>query len=342
MSETDASVFGCDSVWISWYHHRRTSSLCSRWGVRLEVYDYSGRRLRRVSQIWQTVLRLAKCDERVIIVQNPSLGLAIIAAVIRRMRRFLLVVDAHNEGVRPFIRRDPLTRRVNRWLLKSADVTIVTNDELASDVQAAGGTPVVLPDPLPVLRRDKTELPAGWPKRSAVAFVVATYAPDEPIREVLNAASILEGQVDFVVSGRPPAEVVAWSSQNCPNVRFPGFLSDAQYVGAMKSASCVVDLSAMPDCLVCGAYEAIALDAPLVLSDNAAGRRLFGPGTTFVENSTEAIAKGIREAIASAKGAELTRGARRERYAEAWEVMNQDAVAAIQARSGPRAARASR
>ena len=74
---------------------------------------------------------------------------------------------------------------------------------------------------------------------------------------------------------------------------FSGFLLEDDFVTLMAEAVCVVDLSLKPDCLVCGAYEALTLGQAAVLSDSKAARYFFSDGFEFVDNSAVQIADAI-------------------------------------------------
>ena len=53
----------------------------------------------------------------------------------------------------------------------------------------------------------------------------------------------------------------------------------------------------MQNCLVCGAYEAVALGKPLILSDTYALRNYFYKGAIYTENRAHSIANSICQAI---------------------------------------------
>ena len=74
-----------------------------------------------------------------------------------------------------------------------------------------------------------------------------------------------------------------------PNVRFTGFLDEADYWGLLQSADAIIDLTLMDNCLVCGAYEALALGKPMVLSRNPASLELFDSSAIFTDNTTSDI-----------------------------------------------------
>src|SRR6185437_10192477 len=85
----------------------------------------------------------------VVVVQNPSLMLAAFALVLRRVLRYRLIVDAHNEAVQPFKNRQRWFAWLSRCVVRGADLTIVTNRHLAEQVVQQGGRPFILPDRVP-------------------------------------------------------------------------------------------------------------------------------------------------------------------------------------------------
>jgi glycosyltransferase involved in cell wall biosynthesis len=228
-------------------------------------------------------------------VQNPSLVLCAFVLGWRAITRPkpIVIIDAHNEAVEPFVNKSRLIRAVARWEIRSADFTIVTNRFLADKVTVLGGRSLVLPDPLPeVAPATSYALKPGEPVR---VLVVATYAKDEPIVAILEAAKQLLGQFEFKFTGnfrKLPEAVLATAP---PNVAFLGFLRDDEYWSAMRDAHAVLDLTLMDDCLVCGAYEAVALGRPMVLSDTRALTEYFRQGALHCSARPEAITAALRQ-----------------------------------------------
>jgi glycosyltransferase involved in cell wall biosynthesis len=258
---------------------------------------------------------LRRCRPDLLFVQNPSLALTTLAVLCRPVFGYRLVVDAHNEGVRPYDRPYAFVRWLTRRLLKSADVTIVTNDALADDVRAAGGRPVTLPDSLPVVPASTTTRPRT--EDAPDVAVIATFRRDEPIDAIIAAAATLP-EVQFAFSG--PAERYRGTPDETPaNVRLTGFLDDPAYWQLLAQARVVCDLTLKPDCLVCGAYEALALGKPMVLSENLATRQVFGPAAVLTQNSPEAIAAAVRRAIAERERLEAGARELREAFRTRWQ-----------------------
>jgi glycosyltransferase involved in cell wall biosynthesis len=282
------------TLWIAWNAHRRTTGLCAAWDIPLHVEQSKLPGPLRWGELAIKTLQLLRISRPAILfVQNPSLVLTSLVVSCRPLFGYRLVVDAHNEGVRPFDRPYALVRWLTRRLLKTADVTIVTNDALQEDVLAAGGRPLTLPDSLPVIP-ESASMTARDSDTPSIA-VIATFRADEPIAEIFAAAATMP-DIRFSISG-PSKRYRGSSGEIPPNVRLTGFLPDSEYWQLLAQATVVCDLTLKPDCIVCGAYEALAVGKPMVLSDNPATRELFGPAAILTGNGAGEIAAALRKAI---------------------------------------------
>jgi glycosyltransferase involved in cell wall biosynthesis len=264
------------------------------WDVPLRIIRSERSGLRRwIDLALQTIDLLRRHRPEILFVQNPSLALTVLATVTRPLFGFYLVVDAHNEGVRPFERPGAVVRWLTRRLLKGADATIVTNAALATDVAAAGGRPLVLPDSLPL----PPSLPAtvGIAEGAPHVVVIATFRRDEPIAAIITAAAMMP-EVRFAISG-DAARFHKLGIRLPANVRLTGFLPDKAYWKLLAQAAVICDLTLKPDCLVCGAYEALALVKPMILSDNPPTRDIFAPAAILTDSESDDIARAVRAAL---------------------------------------------
>ena len=311
------------AMWVSWNAHRRTSGLCAAWDLPLHVIPFArGRRLRLLEQAWKTLELLRRKKPEILFVQNPSLALSALALSSRRAFGYYLVVDAHNEGVRPFARRGRFVGWLTRRLLAAADATIVTNAALAKDVVAAGGRALVLSDSLPGV-----ELPAhsaakastrpSMRDESPLVVVISSFMVDEPIAAILEAAAALP-EVRFAFTG--DARRFRRDLALPRNVRLTGYLADKAFWGLLSDADVICDLTLKPDCLVCGAYEGLALAKPMVLSDNPPTRDLFGPAAILTGPRPDEIAAAVRAAFAGRERLADEARRLRETYRTGWQV----------------------
>jgi glycosyltransferase involved in cell wall biosynthesis len=298
---------------LTWFQHRRTKELCAGLDIELLVFTTKlGGLLRYLVLGARTLVQLARRRPKVVLVQNPSLILAALAAVVRGVLGYRLVVDAHNEAVVPFINRQRWVARLSQWVIGRADLTIVSNRQLAERVLRQGGEPFMLPDRIPMP-------PPVSARRLGGLFnvvLIATFAPDEPVAEILEAVRGVE--VELYVTGDHRKLDGAVAARVPANVRFTGFLDELDYWSLLRSADAIVDLTLMDNCLVCGAYEALALGKPMLLSNNAASVELFGECAVFTNNTAADIRLALehlkRERVRLQAAAER----RRNELAEQW------------------------
>lgn len=303
-------------VWVAWERHRRSIELCRWLGVEAVLFESSlPRWIKHPWLMARTVGALLRRRPKVLVVQNPSLVLTAVASSLRRPLGYRLVVDAHNAAVRPegaLLRRmTPLIRRAHR----RAHLTIVTNDALAEDVRANGGRPFVLPDRLPVVPEGGRRALRG---DHAVACIL-NYESDEPLDAIFEAAKGVEDGVVLHLTGNHRKYFADRTPPGEPALQFTGFLDDPDYWELLRSADVVMDLTTREDCLVCGAYEAIAAGRPLILSDTRALRDYFSRGVVYTRNDPASIRAAIADAL-SRRDELAVEGARlREELVRSWE-----------------------
>jgi glycosyltransferase involved in cell wall biosynthesis len=303
---------------LSWFEHRRTRELCTGLGIELVLLDTSRRGLWRYLLLSaRTGALLAGRRPAVLMVQSPSLILSVLSLMLRPAFGHRLIVDAHNELVVPYEHPQPWIKWLSHWVIRRADLTIVTNTQLAEIVQRAGGRAFTLPDRIPV------PMP-GSPRTLGTAFnvvLIATFAKDEPIGAIFEAVHNVDFDVFVTGNARKlDADVAARAPRN---VHFTGFLADPDYWSLLRSADAIIDLTLKPDCLVCGAYEAIALGKPVLLSDNAASIELFGDGAVFTNNSPADIHRGLLRLRAERARLRVAAERKRSELIERWEVSAQ-------------------
>ena len=263
----------------------------------------------------KTIRLLVTVRPTTLFVQNPSLALTTLVVTLRPLFRYFLVVDAHNEGVRPFDRPYAFVRWLTRRMLRSANLTIVTNDALATDVRDAGGRSVTLPDRLPVIPEAEPSKPPGY--QTPDVAVVATFRKDEPIDAIIAAASKMP-DVHFAMSG--PADHYRGEPDSVPaNVELTGFLPEPDYWRLLALSTVVCDLTLKPDCLVCGAFEALAAGKPMVLSDNPATRDIFEPAAVLTGSKPVEIESAIRRALADHERLEAGARALQDSFRQRWQ-----------------------
>ena len=279
-------------IWITWEYHRRTYGITSELeDVKLYTLVTDKRYIiRYLILIAHTISVLRKERPKLVIVQNPSMILSLFMVTIGRIFAPCIIVDAHNGGVRPFNSKNKWLEPIFCFIHRYADLTVVTNEALAKVISYNGGRPIILQDNLPEFE-GITKIPL---KGEFNIVSICTFEDDEPYQEVIRAAGLLDSDTFVYITGRFQKinqEIINKASEN---VIFTGFLPDQQYVNLLASSNTVLDLTMEPDCLVCGAYEAVALGKPAILSDDPSPRNYFTRGVVYTENNAESISNAIQ------------------------------------------------
>ncbi|MDD7945814.1 hypothetical protein PUW79_14315 [Microbacterium sp. NE2HP2] len=123
------------------------------------------------------------------------------------------------------------------------------------------------------------ERPAAAADLDTFILVPFTYAADEPVDEVLEAAS-MTANISWVLTGRPPAAVV----QRAPsNVVFTGFVSDSEFKALQVEARAILALTKQASTMQSAGYEAVASATPLITVSEAVIQEYFGENAIYTD-----------------------------------------------------------
>jgi hypothetical protein len=274
----------------------RSVTMARRIGRPLETIHYLWYRrpwitpLKYPLQAGKTFAWLQAHRPAVTVVSNPPPFAALCVWLYCAVTGSAYVVDAHT-GVfleskwRPFL---PL----NRFLMRRARLTLVTNEALRQQVEAWKARAFVLPDALPDLTGKEGVFPLDATRFNVAA--VFSFYEDEPVEEMLAVAD-LPADMRVYVTGDHRRVPGVRRRQLSPQLTLTGFLPRASYEALLRHCDAVVVLCTKPHTLLCGAYEAVAAAKPLLTSESEAMRAYFRKGTVFVANTATGIEAGLRE-----------------------------------------------
>jgi len=126
--------------------------------------------------------------------------------------------------------------------------------------------------------------------------VISSFAFDEPLQAVFDAASELP-DVYFYVTGDKKNADKKLLIKKSDNVIITGFLDYNTYVDLLQKVDVIMDLTTDNKSMVGGAFEAVALEQPLITSNWIPLRRYFNKGTIYINNSSDDIRKAIMFAM---------------------------------------------
>lgn len=283
-----------ERIWITWEKQRRSIELAKKFNCQLFVFEENGA-LRYLTTFIKTVKVLIKFRPKYLFVQNPSMVLATFACLYGSITGSIIIVDRHTTfrlnkphsgSLRIF-----LFMRLHYYTLRSADLTIVTNDFLADLVKKAKGNPVVLPDMLPDITTTQTIKLQG--KKNIL--LISSFGKDEPIDEVIDAAKLLPPDHNVYITGNYRKKY-SFLPDLPSNVTLTGFIPESDFFAYLHSVDIVMALTTADYCMLCGCYEAVAAEKPLITSDKQVLRDYFS-NAVFVNNNSEDIANAIKKVI---------------------------------------------
>src|SRR6266702_2646942 len=266
------------SLFIVWAHHsRRAETLATELNGQVS-FQYEARLkggwlipLRYLVQGWKTWHLLEREQPEVVLVQSPPIFAPLVVTLWCELRgktrstkhRSSFAIDCHPSTF--YSREWRWTLPLLRFLTRRANVTLSSNMEAQNILQS-------------------------W---NARGFFLADV---EPIAEVFATAKLLP-QVTFYVTGDPKRASAKLLVQKPENVILTGFLQGGAYTALLKNVHGIVILTNQPKDLSCGAYEAVAVAKPAVVSDCSENKRWFTQGFVYVNNTPGAIAAGINKML---------------------------------------------
>lgn len=243
--------------------------------------------LKYILQAFRTLYILFKERPRAVHVQTPPFVAGLVVDLFCRLTGAKFVLHYHSAA---FLHIWDWALPLQKYIARRATTNIVTNKHWAEVVNSWGGDTLVMVDPF-------LDLPPGESFHVKPGFnvaVVSTFAQDEPIDAVLQAALLLPG-VHFYITGDTHKKPAAFFENAPTNVTFTGFLDpDRQYPGLLRAVDAVMVLTTRNNTLQLGGCEATAVGKPLITSDWPYLHQVFPKGAVYVTDSAENIRDGIQ------------------------------------------------
>lgn len=287
-------------VYLAWApYNRRAECFAQQLGAELILISFFKYRnpkwaiIKYPIMAIQTLLVLFKRKPEIIFVMTPPLFCVIFVYIYCICFQSKFIIDAHTGSLlsKPWIK----LRLLHKFLCRQAIVTVVTNQYLVQLIKSWGAFGVAMNPPI-VLPDIKYKKLAG---NHNVLFV-NSFAPDEPIEEIIEVAKVLQS-IAFYITGdcsTAPKKII---NQSSSNVIFTDFVPYKKYLQLMHSVDGVLCFSKRDYTLLSGGEEALFVGKPLLTFNFNFLKEFFNEGTVFVEQNTESIAKGVQILIQNRK-----------------------------------------
>jgi glycosyltransferase involved in cell wall biosynthesis len=315
-------------IWITWEKQRRNEGISTALKWKLYEITYNDCRiLRYVKSLYKTISILFKESPDIVVAQNPSIFLSASVILLKYAFRYKCLIDAHNAGLFPLDNKIRILNYLSKAIQRISDFTIVSNEGLAEIVRKNKGKAIVVPDKIPdpprnMLVRDL---------RGKINFAfICSFSSDEPYEEAIEAARHIPENIVIYITGKYVGRV---DPEKMPsNVKLVGFIPDNEYWSLISSVDGIIVLTIRENCLICGAYEAIALKKPMILSNTNAIKNYFSLGTVYTEPNSTDIQKAILTFIDNKDKLSIDVEKLEAKLKSEWEVCFEDLLNAMGAK----------
>lgn len=278
-----------ERLWITWNTQRRNETLSAALNAEMvEFKSAASNWLRYPLLSFKTVNLIRQKKPSLIFAQNPSLALALLVTIYGKILRIPVIIDAHNAGIYPLEGRSNLLNRIALGINSLANIVIVSNENLRSYLQGKGIRSAAIADPIPDIKCSNT---IGIQHDKFNIVYVSSWAADEPYQEVIEAASKINDDIRIYITGKPIKS--AQTSSLGGNITLTGYLTEDEYNSLLCNCDAIMVLTTRENCLLCGAYEGVAVSKPLILSETKALKEHFCKGAVYTKNKSEFIIEAI-------------------------------------------------
>jgi glycosyltransferase involved in cell wall biosynthesis len=225
-----------------------------------------------------TLLALIRERPHVTLVQLPQGPLLLETLLLKTLKKYRVVADVHSGFLvtmdwKGWLLNTPFVR-----FLQKADLILVHNDLVLNliPMNLRAKTLVVL-DPWYLICNGEHKTGQG----DYIVFP-ASFAPDEPLEEVINSINSFNLDVKIYVTGnwRRRPRIAKYASDK---VIFTGYLKDSDYYKLLLNARAVVTGTKREYTSLMSAWEAIAYTKPLALTKTKTLESVFKDYAVFYD-----------------------------------------------------------
>ncbi len=282
-------------IWITWEIQRRNRSMSSSLNAELHEITSPGPRWKRYyKQIFRTIKTLHDSKANLVFAQNPSLLLSLLVVLYGKVTNKTVVLDIHNAGIFPLEGKNRALNQIAKQVNSLSTKAIVSNSALIPFINKNRKDVFAIPDPIPDINKNADYILNNG---TTNLVFICSWSLDEPYKEVFEIAENLEDTVHIYVTGNSKGKEKNIRKKLPANITLTGFLSNVRYDDLIHSCDAIMVLTTRDDCLVCGAYEGVAVEKPMVLSNTKAIVNHFNKGCVYTVNTGKNIEASIRQLV---------------------------------------------
>ena len=241
----------------------------------------------------KTLLKVVREKPSVIVVQLPQGPLLLEAYLLKKLIGCKVVADAHTGFLISTDWKGKLLNAPFVKLLPTADIVVAHNeDQLALIPTKVKNKTIVVFDPWYLIMPQAIK---SATKQEPYVVFPASFAPDEPIEEIIESINKFNLNVKMYITGswkRKP-ELKKYASER---IIFTGFLPSKKFNSLIANAVAIITGTTREYTVLMSGWEAVAYSKPLAVTTTVTLKNLFGDYATFYDwKNPESIAEAIRK-----------------------------------------------
>jgi glycosyltransferase involved in cell wall biosynthesis len=208
-----------------------------------------------------------------------------------------IVADCHTKALRRKAkgRINNIFWPIKRYSFSKVNLSVISNAGMIGDIEELHSDYILLPDKIPEINFVK-----DVDKTQSYCVYVSSFAVDEPVDEIFEVANILQNNLDIYWTGKITESKI--KDKSIPtNLKLTGYLNFGDFYNLIGNSDCILALTTEKDCLQSGAYEALSVEVPMVISDSTALRDYFQDSALYTKHNPNDIAEKILYAIENQK-----------------------------------------
>jgi len=248
-----------------------------------------------IQAFFRTLRKTMTEKPKIIIVQLPQGPLLLEALLLRKLTKCKIVADVHTGFLIASNWRGLLLNSPFIKFLRNADLIILHNDfELNLIPSNLREKTLIVFDPWYLIADISKQ---NGEKRNDYIVFPSSFAPDEPLEEVIRSVKSSNINVKIYITGnwkRYP-KIIKYASEN---IIFTGYLPTKDYYQLISNATGIITGTKREYTSLMSAWEALAYAKPLALTETRTLRTLFENYAIFYNwRKSESIINAIKTII---------------------------------------------
>jgi hypothetical protein len=284
---------GVDIVIVAWRKLSRRSQLLSK-ALNAKILFFPDR-VPYIKALSSTFFAVTQGNTHTILVQLPQGPLLLEALLLKMLKRCKVVADVHTGFLVTTDWKGLLLNAPFVKFLGKSDLILVHNDFQLNLIPVNfRAKTIVVYDPWYLIGRAEHK-----GKQGDYIVFPSSFAPDEPLEEVINSINSFNINVKMYVTGdwRRRPKVINYASDR---IIFTGYLREDKYNKLLSNARAIITGTKREYTSLMSAWEAVAYAKPLALTKTETLKRLFGNYAVFYDwRNNESIANAIKTITSS-------------------------------------------